>query len=74
MHLEKSKCRNKDNEGTLTVPEWRRELAFEDSTGFLAIRQEGICKVFLKTWGMGEIRTAASPEGGSPELDVLPLN
>lgn len=48
MHLEKLKCRNKENEGTLTVPEWRWELAFEGSAGFLAISQEGICKVFLK--------------------------
>lgn len=46
----KLKCRNKENEGILTVPEWRWELAFEDSARFLAISQEGICKVFLKTW------------------------
>lgn len=50
MHLEKLKCRNKENKGTLTVPEWRWELAFEDSARFLPISQEGICKVFLKTW------------------------
>lgn len=48
MHLEKLKCRNIENEGTLTVAEWRWELAFEGSAGFLAISQEGICKVFLK--------------------------
>jgi len=74
VHLEKSKRRNEENEGTLTVPEWRRELVFEVSTGFLAISWKGICKVFLKTQRMGEISTVASPEGGSPELAVLPLN
>lgn len=42
-HPEKSQCRNKEYEGTLTVREWRSEVAFENSTGFLAISEEGTC-------------------------------